>query len=104
MSCVFALKNLGDLVGARDDHVQIHSDQFFCEGERLIGIAASPTKFKLDIAALDPAEASKPLPKCHCVGPSLLVAFGVPHQQADPPHAIALLRGRSDRPHDRPKA
>src|ERR1019366_10223650 len=51
----FLQKDRRDLIGARNDHVQLHADQLFREGARLVGIAACPTKFKLDIAALDPA-------------------------------------------------
>src|SRR5262245_56202785 len=52
----------------------------------------------MDVAAFLPAEAFKPLPKC-C---EPLLPYGAAsramHQHADPPHPLALLRARRERP------
>src|SRR5262249_49734375 len=39
-----------------------------------------------------------PLPECGGKGLSFLVALDMHHQQPDPPHALALLRPRRERP------
>ena len=42
--------------------------------------------------------ASESLPERRDPGLCFLVALGIPHQHADPPHPVGLLRARSERP------
>ena len=51
----------------------------------------------LDIAAFRPTEFLEAPLECCNAGLSFNIAFGIPHQQTDPPHAFRL-RGRRERP------
>jgi len=57
-----------------------------------------PVNVDLDVAALRPAELLQLVPERGNAGPSFRVALGVGHQRADPPHPLALLRARRERP------
>src|SRR5262245_61620455 len=62
------------------------------------GIAAGPTIVDLDIASFEPAQALQALQQRRDIGLSLHIALGVPHEHADPPHPLGLLRPGRERP------
>src|SRR5436190_5705181 len=76
-------------IGARHDYVRCHGDEFFSESPRLVGVGTSPTSVDLDIAAFRPTEFLEAQLERGSAGLTFNVAFGIPHQQTDPPHAHA---------------
>ena len=61
----------------------------------------APLKIDLNIAAGRPAELLESLPERRGAGLSFRIILGVEHQHADPPHPLALLRVRRERPRRR---
>ena len=60
--------------------------------------SARPASVGLDVAALRPPQLLEFPTERRKAGLSFRVALGIPHQHADPPHALALLRARVERP------
>src|SRR5262245_45842838 len=85
-----------------DQHdVGLHSDEFACIEAGTIGIAASPTKLDVHVAAVGPPQLLQPLLQCGDATLSLWIALGEDGEHADPPHAVRLLRARRERPSNR---
>ena len=57
-----------------------------------------PASVDPEVAALRPSELLESLPECCDEGLSFRVALGIPHQHADAPHAVGLLRTRGEGP------
>src|SRR6516162_1496010 len=75
--------------------------QFGRKAASAVKIAPSPASVDPDVEALRPPGLQQPLPECGGKGLSFLVALDMHHQQPDPPHALALLRPRRERPRSR---
>src|SRR5262249_33154619 len=54
-----------------------------------------------DVAGFRPSTLIEPLPECREAGFCLRIVLGEAHQHADPPHSVALLRARRERPRRR---
>jgi hypothetical protein len=65
---------------------------------RLHGITSEPSKFKPDIAPVDPSELAKFFSESDKTGLSFLIALRNREQNAEPPHLMWLLCVRADRP------
>src|SRR5262249_42494284 len=63
-----------------------------------IAVIAGPMKAHPHVAAIAPTQARKPLSECREASLLLGIAFVARHEHADPPHAVALLRARRERP------
>src|SRR6516162_10254603 len=86
-------------LGARgEDDVGSQCDQFHCVFASRIGIACEPTIVNAHVAADSPAEFGEPLRKRSDAGRCLRIVCGHAHQRTDPPHSLALLRARRERP------
>src|SRR6516165_6203526 len=86
-------------LGARgEDDVGSQCDQFHCVFASRIGIACEPTIVNAHVAADSPAEFGEPLRKRPDAGRYLRIVCGHAHQRTDPPHSLALLRARRERP------
>jgi hypothetical protein len=59
-----------------------------------IHIVLGPAFVELDVAAFDPSELSKLLPKCADARLNFRIIFGVGHENSDAPHPFGLLRAR----------
>src|SRR5438067_1958125 len=79
-----------DRIGARHDSARCHGDEFFSESPPLVGVGTSPTSVDLDIAAFRPTEFLEAQLERGSAGLTFNVAFGIPHQQTDPPHALRM--------------
>src|SRR5262249_23341631 len=55
----------------------------------------------LDVTALSPAELLQLLPECREISLIFPIILGKCHQDSDPPHSLALLRPRRERPRGR---
>src|SRR5262249_3454127 len=81
-----------------DDQVWCRVDEFVDISVDTIGIAASETVVDPNVAAFDPSERFKPLPKSRDAGLRLrVVLLCRPQQEPNPAHALTLLcacRGR----------
>src|SRR5262249_3173856 len=64
-------------------------------------IASTPASVDLQVTALDPAETLQPRPKCCEPGLGLGIVGSSGGEHADPPHTLALLRARRERPRRR---
>src|SRR5262249_52154376 len=73
-------------------------DQLLRERSYLVDVTAGPTKVRPDVAAIGPTQFRKRLRERGDVSLRLGIAFVVRQEHADPPHAVALLRSRSERP------
>ena len=79
------------------DNVRWKCDQFFCVFASLRRITARPSDFNPHIVAVDPAQLMQDFQEYRDT--SLLVRLACrAHQHADPPHLLALLRARRERP------
>src|SRR5262245_9964012 len=63
-----------------------------------IGIASTPARIELQIAAFAPAQFLQSSKKCRDLDASLRIAFGNLNEHADPAHPVGLLRPRRERP------
>src|SRR5262249_51201006 len=64
-------------------------------------VRSGKANIDLDIASLLPPQPMEFLPKRRDLGLCGRIAFGIPHQHADPSHAITLLRPCRKRPGSR---
>src|SRR6516225_6950891 len=63
-----------------------------------IDVIAGPTKVDPHVAAIGPTQARKRLSEHRDLRLRQRIVFVVPHEHADAPHAVALLRARRERP------
>src|SRR5262249_3660315 len=94
----FLLKDPCHLIRTGHHDVGHHGDQLSCKGVSLLGIAASPTIVDLDIASFNPAQALEASQQRCDIRLSLRIPLGVPHEHADAPHPLGLMRPRRERP------
>jgi len=80
------------------DHVRRQLQQLRGGGSYPIGVTEPPLKIDLNIAADDPAKLLESFPERRGAELSFRIVLGVEHQHADPPHALAPLRARRERP------
>ncbi len=73
-------------------------DEFLRESLHQRRVARCPANVDPNVAAFHPPELLEFVSECGDEGPSLPVALGKAHQHADPPHPLALLRARRERP------
>ena len=76
----------------------MQADQFGRELPHSIAVAGTPAKVDGDVATLAPPQLLEPGPQPCDVGLRFAIALGQPHQYADPPLVVALLRMRGQRP------
>jgi hypothetical protein len=81
------------------DHVRRQRHQARRAGSYPVGVAQTPMKIDLNIAADCPAELLEPLPERRGAELPCRIVLGVEHQHADAPHSVRLLRMRSERPY-----
>jgi hypothetical protein len=67
-------------------------------GLHLGGIGTRITIFDQDVAAGRPSELPQPLPETLKITLRVRVVLGDSQQYGDPPHLVALLRSRRERP------
>ena len=67
-------------------------------GPHPVNIAGGPTNVHPYVSAVGPTQFRKPLREPGQLGLCLKIVFAVRHQHADPPHSLALLRPRRERP------
>ena len=80
------------------DDVGLQADQLLRERSYPIGVSAAPTKVHAHVAAIGPTEVRKRLRERRDATLRLRIVFVEPHEHADAPHALALLRARRERP------
>ena len=85
----------------REDHIGLQGHQFFCKRLKLFCPASREATVDADITALRPSAPFEPLPECREARLRFWIVFGIAHQHGDAPHAIGLLRARTERPHGR---
>jgi hypothetical protein len=83
------------------DQVRRESQQLRGGGSYPIGVAQSPLKIDLNIAADNPAELLESFPERRGAALSFRIVLRIKHQHADPPHPLALPRPRRYRPRRR---
>src|SRR5262249_43022312 len=83
---------------ACQDDVGLQADQLLRERSYPIGVSAVPPKVHPQVAAIGPTEARKRLNERRNVSLQHGVVFVAPHEHADTPYALALLRARRERP------
>jgi len=85
----------------RQDDVRVEAHQVRCSGVGGGVVSARQPLFEVQIAIFTPAEPRKSTAQGGEIPLRHRVAFRQPHEHADPPHALALLRVRRERPHGR---
>ena len=86
----------------RKKQVRLQRDELLGESSPRLGVVGChPANVHPDIAALRPPELLESIAERRDTGLSFRVALGIPHQRADPPHPLALLRARRERPRRR---
>jgi hypothetical protein len=78
--------------------MRLQIDQFFRKRPYLVNVAGGPTNVHVHAAAVSPTQLGNPLCERGEEGPYLKIVFIEPHQHADPPDAVALLRPCRQRP------
>src|SRR5205807_1131216 len=81
-----------------NNHIRRQPYEFTCVTPHAIGVRRCPAIFKLNILAFRPSKFTQYLPECQKIGQCTRVAFGIIHQECDPPHALLSLRARPERP------
>jgi hypothetical protein len=76
----------------------LQADQLLRDPSYPIDVAAVPPKVHPQAAAIGPTQVRKRLRKRRVAKLPLRIVFVEPHEHADPPHAVALLRPRRERP------
>src|SRR5947209_556950 len=82
----------------RDDHVDVCLNKLGGERGQPLGFGGGETTFECDILPLGPAPILQPLFQCAEATLPFRIVRGKALQQSDPPHALALLRTRRERP------
>jgi hypothetical protein len=85
----------------RDDHVDICVNKLGSERGEPLGFAVREPTFECNILPFGPAQILQPLFQCAEAALPLRIVRGKALQQSDPPHALALLRARRERPDGR---
>src|SRR5262249_10238202 len=73
----------------------------FCQRMRAVNVARSPVIVRPDVASFRPTQVLQRLAGCRNARLCLRIALGKPHQHADAPHPVRLLRARHERPRGR---
>jgi hypothetical protein len=83
------------------DDVRRERDQFRRIAAKALGIAGRPACVDPHVAPVGPAQLLQCLDKCYEAGLPCGIICGQSHENTDPPHPIALLRVRRQRPRRR---
>jgi hypothetical protein len=81
--------------------VGLQADQFLRERSYPIDVGAAPPEVHPHVAAIGPTQARKHLSERRDARLRRRIVFVEPHQHADAPHAVALLRPCHHRPRRR---
>jgi hypothetical protein len=92
------LERQGQPWRAGDQHLGVQGNQLIGEHSRLFGRSRIPSNVDPQIAALCPTPLSQTLHECRDPGLSDRIVWIQVPQEADPPHAICLLRAPGERP------
>jgi hypothetical protein len=76
----------------------LQADQLLRERSHPIDVIACPTKFHPQVAAIGPTQARERLRERRDDSLRRGIVFVAPHEHADAPHSVALLRARRERP------
>jgi hypothetical protein len=82
----------------RKDHVGLQADQFFREHSLAFNDRGTPPNIHMHIAAIGPTQLLKRSRETGNPEQSFGIVFAEPHEHADAPHPLALLRARRQRP------
>jgi len=77
---------------ARENEVGLKRDEFLREAFHQLDVTGRPANIDFDVAALDPPELPKLLPKRRQRGLPVLIALDGGRQDTDPAHPFGLLR------------
>src|SRR6266511_3195908 len=94
----FPLQRNGTYARECEDRVGSQRNQLPCERLRPLGARRGVPIIDADIIALGPSESFESLAESRKARLHFRIAFRAAHQYADPPHALALLRARRERP------
>jgi hypothetical protein len=83
------------------DDVGLQADQLLSELSYRIDVAAVPTNVHPHVAAIGPTQVRKRSSERRDATHIHGIVFVARHEHADPPHAVALLRTRHQRPRRR---
>jgi hypothetical protein len=83
------------------DDVGLQADQLLRERSYAIDVIAGPTGVHPHVATIGPTQVHKRLSERGVATLRLGIVFVAPHEHADPPHPLALLRPRRKRPRRR---
>ncbi len=86
---------------ANSKHVRCQADQFHKDGACSTGIRAGKANIDVDIAPFLPTQLPQFLPQRRDLSLCRGIALSIPHQYADAPHPVGLLRLRRERPRHR---
>src|SRR5262249_40625591 len=75
--------------------------EFLCQRPHTRCFARGPSGLDPQVASLNPTQILKPALESRYTGLSLRIAFSEVHEDRDPPHPLALLRARRERPRSR---
>jgi hypothetical protein len=95
------LESSGGWSPACQDDVGLHADQFFRQRSRPIGVTVGRTNIHPQVAINDPTQVRKRLRERSEAKLPRGIVFVGPHEHADAPYAVALLRPRHHRPRRR---
>src|SRR5262249_22287903 len=87
-------------IGHREDEIRPRRDRFFRVDAHALSITVREAIIDLDIASDGPSERLQPLAQCHRTGLRFSIIRNS-HQYDNPPHPLALLRTRHERPRRR---
>jgi hypothetical protein len=76
----------------------LQADQLLRERSYPIGVITVPSKVHPHVAAIGPTQARERLSERRDVTLKRGIVFVAPHEHADTPYAVALLRARCERP------
>ena len=80
------------------NHIRIQSCQFCRTGSNAVGVSTTPTVMNFQVTAFDPTVLQQTQPKSCNSSLPFRIGFRGRNQYAEPPHAVALLRTRDERP------
>jgi hypothetical protein len=85
----------------RENHIWVQGHQLLRERTMLISAAGGEAIVDTDIAAFGPSAFCEALPKSRQPRLGLRIILGEPHEHADAPHPLGLLRAGRERPRSR---